>query len=116
VRFSGRLTEAVAGYKPEAESWGAWITYLTENYRRSNFRSPACHPSSRRLLAWAALSLDEIGRAVTGHALAAGPDRVSELRRITAAAHVQVQVSAIRVALESWRHPSPVTSDGEGSA
>jgi hypothetical protein len=99
---------AVAREKHENKSWGQWVTFLTAQYRRSSSKSPVTDPATRHLFAWAAVSLDEIGRAVTGHALDGEVRRASDVQKLVGALRIQEELARVRVALESWHH-LPVT-------
>ncbi len=110
-RFTARVSPQVASAKGDGCSWSAWISFLTENYRRSNYRSPMIEPGARRLLVWTARSLDEIAAAVTGSASNSGIERAVQVERAINALAVINEIARVRARLESWL-PPPVSPKG----
>jgi len=110
-RFTARVSPLVASAKGDGYSWSAWISFLTDNYRRSNYRSPMIDPCARRLLVWSARSLDEIAAAVTGSVASGGTERDHHVRRAVNALAVIDEIGRVRAQLESWI-PQPVSPKG----
>ena len=115
VRFTARVTAAVAeAQKESGQNWSAWILFLTENYRRSNFRSPALDPTTRRLLVWSSRALDEIAASVTGYASNGNGSGVEQIQRYADILSVLDEITRVRMVLQAT-FAQPVTAKGGDS-
>ena len=115
VRFTARVTASIAEAKEESgQNWSAWISFLTENYRRSNYRSPALDPTTRRLLVWSARALDEIAASVTGYAANGDANGVEQMQRFADILSLLDEIARVRAALQTWT-TQPVTAKGGDS-
>lgn len=112
VRFTARVSPAVAEAKAADETWSNWVTFLTKNYQRSHLSSPVCDPTSRRLLEWAAVTLDVIGHRATGAALQAVDKAPSDRGPLDHAILIHLELVRIRQALDAWQ-TQPFTPSGE---
>lgn len=114
VRFTARVAPAVAEAKAEDETWSNWVTFLTKNYQRSHPSSPVCDPTARRLLEWAAVSLDVIGHRATGAALQAVDKDPSDRGPLDHAILIHLELVRIRQALAAWQTQPIIPSGEEG--